>query len=283
MAKKKKSLLKLYSQAKFSKNFVIVAGLLIVAGLYFVYRSYAASPWVRMRDIRNPNGFVRAVDIGSGGGKTWAAGSDGQEYEWDGSGWRDRPEGGAAVRIDVDHLGQPWKVVWSTGNVYYRNRDDGEWHKVFSGAKDVGVSADGRGYNIVGRDGCLYKPTSSYLPYANWVRVKEVTCRIVNVDAYNGKVYFTDFDEISYEGYYGKSGFVKKVLRGAYIRDVAAGYGGKIWGVGKTATGKNFVPYQRSGSTWAKRSGGITRLTVDGIGGIAWAVNSSGFIYYYNN
>lgn len=288
MSKKKKSLLRLYSQAKFSKNFVIVAGLLIVAGLYFVYSSYAASPWKRMADIRgfgtNPP-FVKAVDIGSGGGRTWAVGADGQVVHFQGGRWNHVSHGGAGVRVDVDQLGQPWKVVWNTGNVYFRHRDSGEWHKVFSGAVDVGISSNGIGYNLVGKNKCLYRlPSwSLYSPagWTQWSRITAVPCNVSTVEAYNGAVYWVNTSGKVYGGSYKNGKFVTREFKGdVKLKDVAMGYGGRLWALGGKSSGNQYV-YQWSSAGWRRMPGGIVRMTVDNTG-LPMGVNSSGYIYLYD-
>lgn len=270
---KSKSLL---NQVKLNKNHVLAAAaLLALAGIYLIYRANA-SGWVYAGKISST---VRAVDIGSGGHEEWVAGDNGQEYRHEADRWVDKPQGGAAVRVDVDFEGQPWKVVWNTGNVYYRKKADGEWRKVYSGAKDVGVSSSGRGYNLVGKDGCLYQTPGPY-SVVTWKKIS-VPCNAANVDAYGGKVYWTNTSGIVYGGGYGSNGkFSFRSYGSTAMRDIAIGEGYRFWGVSTQKVGSNYVPYRWTGSKWEKKGGGVSRISIDK-SGFPWAINSSGNIYYY--
>jgi len=111
------------------------------------------NPWVVTAgdQIYQHNGstFVHvpggAKDIGIGGGKVWVIGNNAGKggydiYRRDGNRWT--KIAGSAVRIDVDHHGNPW-VVNSFGGIY---RYNGKTFQDVSGnvrAQDIGVGANG--------------------------------------------------------------------------------------------------------------------------------------------
>lgn len=99
----------------------------------------------------------RVTDIGIGGnGHLWAIGIEKRKCNFNIQSftvgkWRKVP--GAAIRIDVDPVGNPWIV--NAENRIFRY-EGGKWVQVAGRAKDIGISAKGDVW-IIGADDAPYK------------------------------------------------------------------------------------------------------------------------------
>jgi len=96
----------------------------------------------------------RAIDIGSGGGKTFVIGLDNLVYEWKNNRWVKLASSPLATRIDVDGRGRPWII--GTNGVLYQwigNRFSSKRNRFK--AIDIGVSKEK--YFVIDEEGVLHR------------------------------------------------------------------------------------------------------------------------------
>ncbi len=207
-----------------------------------------------------------ALDIGSGGGKTYVIGLEQKVYERNSedTGWERLPLGGFdAKRIDVTGSGVPW-VISDKNEIYFF--EYGKWTKTRGYAKDI--SANGNLICIVGTDGVVYK----WNDIDGWIKLNDDR-KAKRVDvSINGQVWIISTDDFVYQLRSDK--WLKVGSFKAKDISFAEGFVG-LWGLSKS-DGKVFL--YKSPNKWVEQSGTASAISV-GSYMDTWMVSDSNAIY----
>ena len=224
---------------------------------------------------RNPIGLIRqpdwqrtvgkANDVGVGaGGSVWVVGNDERKggfgiYRWTDSAWT-RVDG-AAVRIDVDHEGNPWIVNDEHHIFRYRN---GKWIRLPGDARDIGIGANGAVWVV--STGGVFRWNG-----IEWVRYIGSGIRIDVDPAGNPWVAGSDGDI-----YLLQEDYWREIPGEA--RDIGVGADGSVWITGTRDDEGVQRIYRWDGSNWNQVRGSGRQISVDP-DGKPWIVSSESKIY----
>ncbi len=218
-------------------------------------------PYVAAESCRFTQLNGRALDIGSGAGKTFVVGTNRRLYQRSGNNWAVLPAGVATNRVDVSRWGTPWVTSTTNGIHYFKNN---KWTRTTGAAKDVGA---GGAVYVVGMDNRIYRWNGSgWNALPGSVRAKRVDVFSDN----NPWIVATDGFVYQYSGgRWLKKGNFK-------ARDISmAESGTHIWAL--AASDGSVHKYEGNG-VWKKVPGAADHISVDKDGTV-WVVNSGRIIY----
>ena len=206
-----------------------------------------------------------ALDIGSGGGKTYVIGIYGDVYLRNNNRWNKLPFGGFdAVKIDVTGAGVPW-IIASDNRIYYY--DNNKWINVNGGGVEIGCN--GNNVFVIGTNQRIYKRVNN-----NWSVVSTARAKRLDV-ASNGNLWIVSLDDRVYE--YSNN---KWTVRGNITaNDISVAEGGsEVWALRKS---NGVVCSYNGNNAWDDNAGIARDITVASDKSV-WVVNSNNNIFKAN-
>ncbi|MFK7934084.1 MAG: T9SS type A sorting domain-containing protein [Saprospiraceae bacterium] len=214
-------------------------------------------------DFKSLSGL--ALDIGSGGGKTYIVGQGGRIRIWQNNTWTLLSNGGfTAKKIDVTAAGIPWVVATDTRIFYYANN---QWINFQGRAKDVGCA--GNTVCVIGTDNNIYRKTAN-----SWTRLNPLSSARVDVDKV-GNPWVVGTNGLVYQ--YQNNRWLQKGNLQAKDIGIAEG-GNEVWALARS-TGK---VYRLTESNQWELNNGIARDITVGSGKIVWVVTDGNQIFRSN-
>lgn len=214
-------------------------------------------------DFKQLNGLAR--DVGTGGGKTYVIGTNGQVFLRENNNWTSLPYAFDGVKIDVTGAGVPYAVASNQRIYYFTN---GRWRRTRGRALDIGCS--GNTIYIIGRDNKIYKKVNDdyqVLPSGKGKRIDV---------AGSGRPWVTGIsDNRVYEYKNNKWNLVGNLS----AQDISIAEGGsEVWAL---SYNDGAVYSYKGNNNWQKNDGIGTNISVASDKSV-WVVNKNNNIFVAN-
>ncbi len=205
-----------------------------------------------------------ALDIGSGGGKTYVIGTNGQIFLWENNAWNPLPLSFQSVKLDVTSAGIPW-VVASNNLIYYF--ENNQWNNTDGLALDVGCS--GNTVCVIGINNDVFKRVNNV-----WQIMPGELAQRIDVGG-DGNPWITDLNGNIHQYTNGQW-----AVRGNLIaRDISIAEGSsEVWAL---AQATSLVHEYNGNGVWNQKAGTATDLSV-GNDRTVWVINEAGSIFSGN-